>query len=452
MVPYPEISVALVYLVIIAALLSGTIISFREKEYRAGLIFVGISALFLFLFSLPVIFDSEIITLIISRFPIILCVVLIVLFLPIKRKNKIAESFPDTKFDERDHPLSRRRLIEGSENYNDYYLRKPEVKKQDEFFKTKPGLLSEQAIRYHSTTFKVADSNFQIIEYLKPHVNGKIASTKINISPAKSTDFLTKWIKKQGAYSVGYCELKEYHKYSYSGKIADYGKKIEINHKYAIAFTMEMEKELVDAAPDGPIVMEASHVYLYSGIVAVNVANYIRSLGYSARAHIDANYEVICPLVAQDAGLGKIGRMGLLMTPRLGPRVRIAVVTTDMPVRPKSKVDFTEMIEFCETCTKCAVNCPTQAIAFDERKSDSGGLRWKIDSNACYLFWCTNGTDCGKCVNVCPYSHPNNALHNFVRWGIRNNFLFAKLAIHLDDLLYGKKPKTRNIPAWINTY
>ena len=48
----------------------------------------------------------------------------------------------------------------------------------------------------------------------------------------------------------------------------------------------------------------------------------------TARAHIDGNYQVIAPLVARDAGLGTIGRMGLLMTPELGPRVRLAVVTT----------------------------------------------------------------------------------------------------------------------------
>ncbi len=46
----------------------------------------------------------------------------------------------------------------------------------------------------------------------------------------------------------------------------------------------------------------------------------------------DAHFRVVCPLVARDAGLGEIGRMGLLMTPELGPRVCIGVVTTDAPL------------------------------------------------------------------------------------------------------------------------
>lgn len=66
----------------------------------------------------------------------------------------------------------------------------------------------------------------------------------------------------------------------------------------------------------------------------MQLAEFMRSIGYPARAHIDGSYRVVCPLVARDAGLGEIGRMGLLMTPELGPRVRIAVVTTDLPLVP----------------------------------------------------------------------------------------------------------------------
>ena len=74
---------------------------------------------------------------------------------------------------------------------------------------------------------------------------------------------------------------------------------------------------MVSAAPSASIVMESGQQYLGSGIIALQVAAFIRNLGFEARAHIDGNYEVVCPLVARDAGLGEIGRMGLLMTPKL---------------------------------------------------------------------------------------------------------------------------------------
>ncbi len=78
----------------------------------------------------------------------------------------------------------------------------------------------------------------------------------------------------------------------------------------------------MSAAPAAPTVMESAHKYLISGAIAIQIAHFIRELGYDAMAHIDANYELICPLVARDAGLGEIGRMGLLITPKHGTRVR----------------------------------------------------------------------------------------------------------------------------------
>ena len=91
-------------------------------------------------------------------------------------------------------------------------------------------------------------------------------------------------------------------------------------HEHAIAITVEMDHRMMQSAPEGSSVMESSEQYLRSGILALKLAAWIRELGYEASAHIDGNYEVICPLVAADAGLGTIGRMGLLMTPPTWPQ------------------------------------------------------------------------------------------------------------------------------------
>jgi ferredoxin len=107
------------------------------------------------------------------------------------------------------------------------------------------------------------------------------------------------------------------------------------------------------------------------------------------------------------------------------------------------------MIDFCERCRKCAENCPPKAIPFDSRKEINGVSRWKIDSEACYAYWCVAGTDCAKCMSVCPYSHLDNFIHNFVRAGIRNSSVFRKFAIMMDDFFYGKRPKSLEIPEWM---
>jgi hypothetical protein len=37
-------------------------------------------------------------------------------------------------------------------------------------------------------------------------------------------------------------------------------------------------------------------------------------------------------------------------------------------------------------------------------------------------------------------------IHDFVRWGIRNNKYFRRLAVYGDDIIYGKKPKPQKLP------
>ena len=93
--------------------------------------------------------------------------------------------------------------------------------------------------------------------------------------------------------------------------------------------------------------------------------------------------------------------------------------------------------------------CPVGAISKDPMKEIEGSSRWKINSEACYLFWCISGTDCGRCVISCPYAHPDNWFHRFIRWGIKNNLVFREMAVKLDDIFYGKKPKMKPLPEWV---
>jgi epoxyqueuosine reductase QueG len=68
--------------------------------------------------------------------------------------------------------------------------------------------------------------------------------------------------------------------------------------------------------------------------------------------------------------------MGLLMTPMLGPRVRIAVVTTDLPLVEDQRVPEDSVIDFCSICLKCADACPSSAISSGDRSEIDGALRW----------------------------------------------------------------------------
>ncbi len=55
-----------------------------------------------------------------------------------------------------------------------------------------------------------------------------------------------------------------------------------------------------------------------------------------------------------------------------------------------------------------------------------------------------------RCISACPYSHPDELFHRFIRWGIKNNLLFRHLALKLDDLYYGRRPAIRPLPGWVD--
>ncbi|MCF8231503.1 MAG: 4Fe-4S dicluster domain-containing protein [Bacteroidales bacterium] len=93
--------------------------------------------------------------------------------------------------------------------------------------------------------------------------------------------------------------------------------------------------------------------------------------------------------------------------------------------------------------------CPSNAISFDDPNEIEGITRWQINQEACFTLWKKIGTDCGRCVSVCPYSHPDNLLHNLVRKGLRQSAAFRKAALKMDDFLYGRKPAPKKEEEWM---
>ena len=173
--------------------------------------------------------------------------------------------------------------------------------------------------------------------------------------------------------------------------------------------------------------------------ISIILANYIRSLGYPARAHIaGSNYQAILPPLAYLAGLGELGRLGILVTPEYGPRVRLGLVTTDLPLIPDKPKIF-GVQNFCKKCLKCAINCPAQAIEYGEKKEVRGVEKWLLQAEKCYQFWKKIGTDCAICIRVCPYSRPNNFFHNIIREGIKISPFLRLISMKADFLFYGKK-------------
>jgi ferredoxin len=424
-------------------------VSWKEREPRAQKLAVGLALMSGFLGYSTAFYTYPIIIAIFITLITAGMLSLILFLLPIG-KLPPERSQPKTRFDEREVMFARARLQPGTPRYEDYYRDHPEHKNPDERTRARPGLFSPESKYASLYAFSSAISSFSLIDEMQGKVDGSPAPEQQPLTPKEATAMVKGLARYYGALDVGIAELQPYHVYSHIGRgPGEYGAEIPLEHRYAIAFTVEMDFEMVSRAPEASISMESSRQYVEAAKVATQLAETLRLLGYPARGHIDANYRVICPLVARDAGLGEIGRMTILMTPTHGPRVRLGVVTTNLELIHDPAPPRMDMIDFCTICKKCAENCPSRSIPTGEPEDKDGVRRWVLNAETCFAYWNESGTDCGICMRVCPYSHPDNLAHNLVRWGAARSGFFRRAALLLDDVFYSRRPESKAPPAWL---
>jgi ferredoxin len=362
--------------------------------------------------------------------------------LPLGRRDqlRIVDKQHQTRVDERDIIFARARYRPGTAEYEDYYSRHPELKERDEQFRALPKLGEPGGQYFDRLITPIANVSFELLGEIGHLVDGEINQKQVGIDPAEMSQRIKDLARYFGAKLVGITELDRAYIYSHIGRgPGRYGDGIRLDHKYAVVIAVEMEWQTVRAAPGAPTIAESARGYVEAAKIAIIVAKYLRSLGHPARAHIDANYRVVAVPLAWKAGLGELGRMGYLITPQFGPRVRLSIVTTNAPLKTDRPIAF-GVQDFCRRCKKCATNCPSGAIPKGGKVVVRGVEKWQMDSERCYTLWRALGTDCALCMRVCPYGHPNSPYHNLIRSAIKRSAVARQLAVWMDDLLYGRKP------------
>src|SRR6056297_2374744 len=94
----------------------------------------------------------------------------LLLFFPVSLFRKMPVDDPAAQLDERDLMFSRNELRRDTKHFEEYYRRHPEKREADERFRKNPGLLSEDARYFLDSAFKVAESNFDVVERLNKEV------------------------------------------------------------------------------------------------------------------------------------------------------------------------------------------------------------------------------------------------------------------------------------------
>ncbi|MGD2295550.1 MAG: reductive dehalogenase domain-containing protein [Candidatus Aminicenantes bacterium] len=372
---------------------------------------------------------------------------LIFLFVPPLKKRPVKIVGKKKKVDERDVIFARFDLVEGTQNYKDYYGRKPENQKMDDEIRKIPDILAAPHFEKSPALFSLATAEFDFLEHQLTQVQGDVFPESIRSFPSENTRMVKNILTYLGADVCGVSLLDQAYVYSHVGRGPNpFGQKIVLEHKYAVAFAAEMDLGMVASAPRAPVVVETGKKYVEAAKISIITARFLRRLGYPARAHVaGSNYQALLPPIAWKSGLGELGRIGILITDRFGPRARLGLITTDLPLVPDVPLRL-GIQEFCQKCKKCARNCPAQAIPDGAKSEESGVLKWVLNREECYRFWRKAGTDCAVCIYVCPYSKQDNSFHNFIRKMAERSSFAQSLSIRADDWFYGRSPRRKISP------
>jgi epoxyqueuosine reductase len=192
---------------------------------------------------------------------------------------------------------------------------------------------------------------------------------------------------------------------------------------YGISILRKLDDEIINSIRKGPTKEYYRHYKQVNVELATTVKNIERELKQNGidcisvkptfdDSELNFNYkktlrtELSHKMLATRAGLGWIGKTDLLISYKWGPRVRLASVLLDYPLKISRKpIESSE----CGKCVLCLKNCPSGAAT---------GMEWNIHTDRDIYFdafkcqnTCRNlskerlNTDisiCGICVSVCP--------------------------------------------------
>ena len=185
----------------------------------------------------------------------------------------------------------------------------------------------------------------------------------------------------------------------YDRRYAYVSKKHWVKYEHAICLALEQDYHQTQQIPS--LEAEYAHfgTYEIQGESAVELCDYIRSLGYHAQIHsANDNSAPYIPMFVA-AGLGQLGANGQLLSPHFGSRSRLAIITTDAPVTYDEPVDY-GIHKFCQICQICVNRCPGRAL-MKEKVWWRGAEKNKLIYERCRPVM-ARYEGCAVCMKVCP--------------------------------------------------
>jgi epoxyqueuosine reductase len=223
--------------------------------------------------------------------------------------------------------------------------------------------------------------------------NPKKARTEIEDNELEE---LKEFVYEQDVGMIGFCKLPPQYIFKNKGILYENG----------IVLIMEMKKEKINSAPSYDAFHEVHRTYRDLGFAANNVATWLRERKFGAHPIHPLGGAVLTPPLAKLAGLGWEGRHGMIITPKYGPRMRIAVVFTSIKNLPMIKNseenEHAWISDWCKKCGVCIRTCPSKAILTIPKKKNNSILT-HIVCDKCFPFFLQNH-GCSICIKECMFN------------------------------------------------
>ncbi|MDR0911267.1 MAG: 4Fe-4S binding protein [Methanobrevibacter sp.] len=169
-----------------------------------------------------------------------------------------------------------------------------------------------------------------------------------------------------------------------------------LNYSNAIVFTMAIGMDIINKKASDEAKKFNDKLYEKFGNATYLISDELRKEGFQTQIAHPKEDLIDLTKLGYDSGLGYTGKSGLLISPELGPRMKISAILTSIENLPFSSKNEHEWIkDYCKLCSRCIRSCPQNALIEKENTL----LKADLIKDNC--IGCSQG--CTYCIEACPF-------------------------------------------------
>ena len=193
------------------------------------------------------------------------------------------------------------------------------------------------------------------------------------------------YLKQLGVVEIAYVDgIKEYFMHG-----------LDFDFNSAVVFSYEISQCIHDVGAGAKAQEYNNDLYRDFGNMTYKISDYLRLRGFETSVAHPREETIDFSHLAQKAGMGAIGKSGLLISPEIGPNQKIAAILVNIKNLPKAESDSYDWIpDYCNYCNSCVRACPHDALILDKKTKT-------VSFTEELCIGCSEG--CTECIKACPF-------------------------------------------------